>query len=270
LFALFIIFCSYCSASDIPALPRVATVIDPQLVSSGEVLQLSVSISWQGDADAYIIVPPEPVLPEGIRQVSSSFSSSARNDGQQLSYRFMLQADKQGDYTIPPFDIKYWARGADNESALQTDAISCRVVRFAFFEQYRIWFFVGAALLLGAIFLAIGIFVKRQRMRGQTTALKDDARTQAVAEQLRQCRGCKLQGDYGGFFRCALAIAKNIAPVDKILIDNLAAMLEKVQFSGYRPPAEDIDRIYRQLEKKAGEIAAADKGKESEYLKYCK
>ncbi len=43
-----------------------------------------------------------------------------------------------------------------------------------------------------------------------------------------------------------------VAPQDTALTDSLAAMLEKVQFGGFRPPAEEIERLLRQLEKSAG------------------
>ena len=57
---------------------------------------------------------------------------------------------------------------------------------------------------------------------------------------------------------------------DKTFIDSAGDMLEKIQFGGYRPPAEEVDRIFRQLEKRIGEITSQNKQKDLEYLKYCK
>jgi hypothetical protein len=44
--------------------------------------------------------------------------------------------------------------------------------------------------------------------------------------------------------------------------------LEKVQFGGYKPASEEIERVFRHIEKKVGEITSDKKDKELEYKKY--
>jgi len=40
-------------------------------------------------------------------------------------------------------------------------------------------------------------------------------------------------------------------------VDNLSATLERVHFGGYSPPAEEIDQVFRQMEKKPKRLSQA-------------
>ena len=91
-----------------------------------------------------------------------------------------------------------------------------------------------------------------------------------ATDSLQHCRQCKLRGDYAGFYQTALDCARMVAPQDTALTGSLAAMFEKVQFGGFRPPAEEIERVLRQLEKSSGWLINGDKNNGLDYQKYCK
>jgi hypothetical protein len=107
--------------------------------------------------------------------------------------------------------------------------------------------------------------VRRKEAAGGETPAREQA-----AALLQDCRRCKIGGDYTGFFRAALDLARMIAPQDATLAESIAAMLEKVQFGGFQPPAEDMERLLRQLEKSPGGLLSGDKKTEPDYQKYCK
>ncbi len=71
------------------AAPQVEATLAAATVSTGTPFTLSITVSWQGDADQYVIVPPEPELPEGVEKISSSFVSSASADMQRMHYTFL-------------------------------------------------------------------------------------------------------------------------------------------------------------------------------------
>ncbi|MEI6126302.1 MAG: BatD family protein [Pseudomonadota bacterium] len=254
---------------DAYALPRVTTVLASATVSSGRTFNIVINISWQGDADEYIIVPPEPVFPEGIRLVSSSFSSSVSSDNRLLDYQYNLKAEKPGAFTLQPVQIHYWEKGSDKESSLTTEEISLRAVRFAFFELYRTWLISAAGLLLcGAAILAVRLYYKKRKLKKAQVPIALDDKN--IFEQLQRCRQCKISGDYKGFYQSVLAAGKSFFGEDKTFIDNAEDMLEKVSFGGYWPSAEEVDRIFRQLEKRIGDITSQNKQQDLEYVKYCK
>lgn len=249
---------------------QAAAALEPATVSPSQHISFTITISWQGDADAYIIVPPAPVFPEGMKQVSSSFSSTVNSDMQRMHYCYTLKADGQGDFTIKPVQINYWEKGSDTQQSLTTEEVSAKVASFAFFKLYRTWIIAGAALVLAGVLIVLIVgYKKRGERKKKQSGLQQDT-NRDIMEMIERCRGHKIKGDAAGFYQCALAAAQRISGDDRNLIDSVAGMLEKVQFGGYTPPAEETDRIFRQLEKKAGGITASDAQKELDYAKYCK
>ena len=145
-------------------------------------------------------------------------------------------------------------------------------MRFALVENNTtIIVIICVVLLAGAGAGMVFVVLRRKKARRQKTAAGGETSAHKQAADLLQiCRQSKLRGDYAGFCTAALDLARMVAPQDTALTESLAAMLEKVQFGGFRPPAEDIERILRQLEKSAGGLIAGDKKNEPDYQKYCK
>ena len=259
------------SAAPAHAAPQVQATLAAATVSTATPFTLSISVSWQGNADQYVIVPPEPELPEGVEKVSSCFVSSSSGDMQHMHYRFILLALKNGDYTIKPAVVKYWARGEEKESTTAGQEIAFRAVRFVLVENNKnliasICVVLPASACVGMVFIVL----RRKKARRQKASGGDASALDQAAGSLQRCRQCKLQGDYAGFCQAALDCARMVAPQDTALAETLAAMLEKVQFGGCRPPAEDLERILRQLEKSSGLLISGDKKNEPDYQRYCK
>jgi hypothetical protein len=254
------------------AAPQVEATLAASTVSTGTPFTLSITVSWQGDADQYVIVPPEPGLPDGIEKLSSSFVSSASAGMQTMHYSYLLRALKNGDYTIPPAAVKYWARGEEKESTAASGEITFKAVRFALIENHATRIFSICVALLAVAVAGMGFIVVRRKkaLRQKQATSSETGADKQVAELLQICRQSKLRGDYAEFFKTALDLARMVAPQDSALTGTLAAMCEKVQFGGVRPPAEEIERLLRQLEKSSGKILSGNKKNEPDYLKYCK
>jgi hypothetical protein len=241
------------SAAPARAVPQVEAMLDAATVSTGTPFTLSITVSWQGDADQYIIVPPEPELPDGIEKLSSSFVSSASADMQTMNYSFVLRARNTGQYTIQPAQVKYWPRGEEKESTAASGEINFKAVRFALIENNTTLIACICSVLLAGVGAALVFIMRRKKIARRKDAAADGG-TEVhvrVAELLQVCRQCKLRGDHAGFCAAALDLALMAAPQETALIDNLAAMLEKVRFGGLLLTAEEIERLLRQLEKNA-------------------
>ena len=248
--------------------PQVETSLSDETAAPGAPVTLSVDISWKGDPEQYIIAPPQPELPDGIEQISSSFSSSARENEQRMQYRFVLRAAGEGAYTLKPVAVKYWARGQSQESTATGPEISFKAVRFSVLRN------TGAALTAGAAGLAIaavcaGLLIIRKKRRQITTAARAPSPSERIAQLLQTCRTSKLSGDYSLFYESAISLCELMPGQEGVRQDTLPAALEQVRFGGLRPPAEDVERLLRQLEKGAEKIASAEAGK-PDYQKYCK
>ena len=254
------------------AAPQVDAALAAPTVATGTPFTLSITVSWQGAADQYIIVPPEPELPEGVEKVSSSFASSASADLQHMHYTFLLSAQKNGPYTIKPVAVKYWEKGQDKESTTESAETTFKAVQFTLVgNNAQPVIIICLVVMAGAFAGMVFIVLRRKKARRQKAAAGGAASAGVLAaDSLQQCRQCKLRGDYAGFCQAALACARLVAPQDTALAESLTALFEKVQFGSFRPPAEEIERLLRQLEKSSGGLMAEDKKNELDYQKYCK
>jgi hypothetical protein len=259
-----------CLAAPAHAEPQVEATLAAETVSTGAPFTLSLSISWQGEADQYIIAPPQPELPEAVEQISSSFSSSASEDVQRMHYSFVLRAVKDGEYAIKPVAVKYWAKGETQESTIFSQEISFKAVAFAALKKNQGFLIIGAVACMLAGVGAGFYLIRRKKLRKKTAANAEASPVQIISQLLQTCRTSKIQGDYAGFYEAAIELGRLLPEQDSALSEKLASMLEKIRFGGLRPPAEEIERLLRQLEKSAEKILSAGAEKNPDYKKYCK
>ena len=257
-------------AAPVHAAPQVEATLAAETVSTGASFSLSLIVSWQGDADQYIIAPPQPEFPEGIEQISSSFASSAREDVQSMHYSFVLRAARNGDYAIKPVAVKYWARGETQESTALSQEISFKAVPYAWLQSNQSFAITSAAACIIAGASAGFFFIRRKRLRKKAAAPAESSPAQKISQLLQTCRTCKIRGDYAGVYEAAIALGGLLPEQDSPRSEQLPAMLEKIRFGGQRPPAEEIERLLRQLEKSAEKILSAGADKNQEYQKFCK
>jgi hypothetical protein len=169
------------------AAPQVEATLAASTVSTGTPFTLSIAVSWQGDADQYVIVPPEPGLPDGIEMLSSSFAFSASADMQTMHYSYILRALKNGDYTIPPAAVKCWARGEEKESTAASGEITFKAVRFALTENHAARLFIICAGLLAVAVAGMGVVVvRRKKARMQKQAAERGTGADRQAAELLQ------------------------------------------------------------------------------------
>ena len=219
-----------------------------------------------------MIVPPEPELPDGVEKLSSSFASSASADMQPMHYSFLLRALKNGAYTIKPAEVKYWARGEEKESTAESGEITFKAVRFALVENNTTLLSLSAWCCWPVRLPAWSLSCSEKKRRGGKNRLQV-ARRRRTGRRRTCCRsaarassGAIMQDSSQQLSTLRAWLLRRTAA----LTESLAAMLEKVQFGGVRPPAEEIERILRQLEKNVGGLIAGNKKNEPDYQKYCK
>ncbi len=251
------------------ASPEISTVLERNKISVNRQFNLYLNVSWHGAADAYLVVPPEPLLPEEIQILSSSFSSSVTSDTRLITYHYVLTAHKKGLFTIKPFQVKYWEKGDKQESFILTDEVSFEAVTFDIAGLTLTWtIMLAAAVLLGIIFIISVLTNRRVAKKDNTSGEKAVQQKDYAKQKIAECKECKLKGDVSGFFQTALDLAEKSFSQDKTFINNLTGQLEKVQFGGSSPTAEEIERTLRYLEKKTKQVFSGYDNKKPEFMKY--
>jgi LPXTG-motif cell wall-anchored protein len=224
-------------------LPRVELECPSDSVRPATPFELRVIVSWEGDAESHVIVPPEPVFPESFSLRSSSFEATVRNSLHQLIYRFMLVPRQTGRFTIYPVDIRCWPRGSSAELSLVTDTCVVTVEHTAWLPQKNIW--AAAAGIM--IIIAVGFYLSKKRTAFVSSSAEPVA--EANCSLVQQCRRELLQGNYAAFYTAALKAARVLMPADQALHSRIAASLERTRFSSEKPSAEDADHVLQQLER---------------------
>ena len=225
-------------------LPRVALECPSDVQRPTSPFKLNITISWQGDAQSHVIIPPEPVFPESFHVRSSSFEATVSDSLHQLTYRFILVPRETGRFTISPVTIHCWPRDSSTELSLLTNECAITVEPAAGLFQKKS--LAAAAAIMLAI-IAAGVYI----IKKHSDRIRPSKQPAVAADHtlVQQCRRELLQGDYTAFYTTALKAARALMPADQSLHNRIAAHLEHVQFSSRKPSAEDANHILRQLKR---------------------
>jgi hypothetical protein len=129
------------------AAPALSLCMEEDIIVVGIPFFITITISWKGDAEAYLVETPRLKLPEGITQSSSAYSTSATDAMHSLRYRYTLSAAATGNYVLDPVEISYWEKSAGDSRTARTDALRFTVSSRseAALQRYRI---PGVVLLI--------------------------------------------------------------------------------------------------------------------------
>jgi len=72
------------------ATPVVSLSLNKDTIVAHKIFLLELTVSWKGDADQYLVAPPQVTLPEGIEERGSSFSSTSKGEHYLLNYKYNL------------------------------------------------------------------------------------------------------------------------------------------------------------------------------------
>lgn len=224
-------------------LPRVALKCPPGIQQSATPFTISIIVSWKGDAETHLVIPPEPVFPKSFNVRSSSFEADVRDAHHQLTYRFTLMARQTGQFTIFPVDIRCWPRSSSTELSLVTNECSITVDEAGLSQKKML---AATAVIL---FIMISACVYMIKKRSTTRYTSSHPEAEASGKLLiQQCRDQHTRGDYAAFYTTALQAAHTLLPSDHNLSSRITANLERTRFSKEKPSAEDADYVLRRLE----------------------
>jgi hypothetical protein len=246
--------------------PRARIKLDTTSVPVNTPFTLELLIEWEGSAGDFIIHPEPLSPPEGLTIISDSFSSAITQSTHTLIYRYRLQAQKKGTYTLPPIAISYWPRNSKKEHTFHTGKITIKAetahsgVRAATAALGALAFCAGTALF---------IWIKKKK-RSAPHPIPASGTQQQVHKRLEECRRFRLSGDYTGFYRCLQDIADIVAQDDPSLRDTISSLLEQVQFGAQTPEAAQTDHLLREIERRTAAFYDDTKVREEELKKYCR
>jgi hypothetical protein len=244
--------------------PRVSLSLDKKNIPAQKPFSCKLTISWEGDADQYLVDRPRLTPPEGIVEIGSSSSSITRGNEYLLQYRYDLQAEKEGSYVLEPIAISFWAKGNNEEEQISTEKLTITVTSFSLAQYGENWLIpVALVIIVISLFSSLIVIISKKRRRDRpqtqsTTSLKD-----GLDSKLIHCNDFKIKGDWKNYIQTALAI-RNQLPTEVKGLEALDKLAERIHYGGFRPNTEEINLIHRQLEQAVKRVSTKDPDRELE------
>jgi hypothetical protein len=252
------------------ALPtlEVSIINKKDRVPVNKTFTLDLHIYWHGDADDFIVEPPSLRLPDDITQKGMSFSTSVTGDQYNLDFHYTLSTQNKGKFLIEPVQIKYWGKGDEKERIVLTEKVEFEAITFTILGLNMIWTLtIGVVLLILAIITGVLLKDKKMLTTREGTIQNIADSKENVLKKLRMLKESKINGDTISFYRCAIEILRATAG-DQNSLNDLGKVLEQVQFGGYKPTSEELDKVFRHLVKEVENSFPNQESKELASIKY--
>jgi len=251
------------------AAPVVSISLDRDTILVNKTFVFDLSISWEGDAELYVVDRPHITLPESIEEKGSSFSTTSKEGYYSLHYKYNLCVKKEGEYTIKPIEISYWEKGNNKEEKVKTEVLKFQVTSFSILNLNKYWLPAVLITIFLSLFITL-IVLRKKRKRVNDDQRSDDTVKETIVRELDKCNTYKLQGDWGNFLKTAISIRNKFPAGDKggKIMEELDMLAERTTYGGFHPTPEEINLIQRQLEKAFKNAFPNNKDRELDKIKF--
>ena len=222
---------------------------------AGEPFTVDVELFWAGNFEEYLPHPPEILLPEGVIQESMTAEASGGQGRKRLTYRATLRAEKPGKYALDPVEVRYTPRFEATPVAARVEGPTVEVVAPTILGLAPRTFAASAG---GLTALGLVGFVAARKLRGRRKSGGSPGAEafEALSADFEAARKKRLAGDGAG---CLLALAEldralrredGQSEADDAVPESLAQAVERARYGGEMPPAEELDRLQRSIERR--------------------
>lgn len=209
----------------------------------GDAFEMAITVTWDGQADAYDIRIPEPEATDGVRFRMLGTESNTTGNRTRMRFRWQVAVDAPGTLSLSDL-VPVMAYAPDQSAPLTVqprqplivtvDGPPSRWRRVALFA-------VGGA----ALGLAVGGVLTLRRRHGHADAEETRAAERQhldeLAAELAEARAHRIAGDPRAYLHRleAVAAACDLASEAR---DELRALAERTTFGSYQPTDEELDR----------------------------
>ena len=256
--------------NELPGAPAVSLSLDKGTIYTNRNFSFELALSWEGDADQYLVVPPQITLPAGIEEKDSSFRSVSRGDRYSLYYRYDLFSQQEGDYHIQPIEISYWEKGKNKEEKIKTEVLNFKVTSFSIINLGKYWLLFILAIFLLSLFMVVIVLYKRKKGVVNDQKMDSVITREMISEELDQCNAYKMEGDWENYLKKVISIRNKIPALneDEESIQALDALVERTTYGGFCPSSEEISLTQRKLERAFKNAFPDDKDKDLDGIEF--
>jgi len=250
--------------------PAVSLSLDKEIIPLNKTFVCKLVVSWEGDADLYLVAPPHLTLPEGIEEESSTFSSISKGEFYSLTYSYTLHAKKKGGYLLPPIEISYWEKGINKEEKIKTDELHFKASSLGITIPGKYLLAGTLAIILAGLFVTLIVLNKKKKRARGEVRLETAITKEMMLRELEQSNAYRIKGDWENYLQKVISIRNKLPAQDKgeHSLGNLDTLAERITYGGFRPTPEEIHLIQRQLEKALKRAFPDDKDKELDGIEF--
>ena len=228
--------------------PTADLVLSKKILAPGESFFVDVRLQWSGNFEEYLPHPPQLFLPEGISEERMTASTSSRDGRNRITYRVDLKAEKPGTFALDPVELRYTPRF---ESVPVASRLTGPTVEVKPSALSRLSPGILAATAGGLMALGLATFLWMRRRAGAAAAAPGSDCYDRLSLCYDKAKARRLQGDGAGFVTALGEIALELSPDCS---DTWSDLLERVRYGAQVPPAEELDRLQRGIERRLAQL----------------
>jgi peroxiredoxin len=217
----------------------------------GEPFYLDVRLHWSGDLAEYLPQPPRVLTPEAVTRERVTASTTSREGRNVVSYRLEMRADEVGRFALDPVELRYTPRFESSPIESRVSGPTVEVTPRTIAGLRPKILVIGSLTALAAGLAVFGVLSRRRAVGSETESVSPYERLQASFEEARALR---LQGDGAGFLLALAELEHELGPVDEEIESYWQQTAERVRYGGQVPPADELDRLQRGVERRLNEL----------------
>ncbi|MGB3562608.1 MAG: TlpA disulfide reductase family protein [Thermoanaerobaculia bacterium] len=217
----------------------------------GETFYLDVRLHWSGDLEEYLPQPPRVQTPDAVTRERVTASTTSREGRNVVSYRLELRADEVGRFALDPVELRYTPRFESSPIESRVSGPTVEVVPRTIAGLRPKTLAIGGLTALAAGLAVFGVLTRWRAAGSQTAGVSPYERMQTSFEEARALR---LQGDGAGFLLALAELEHELGPVDEESESYWRQAAERVRYGGQLPPADELDRLQRRVERRLNEL----------------
>ncbi|MGB6639415.1 MAG: hypothetical protein WBG67_01455, partial [Thermoanaerobaculia bacterium] len=217
----------------------------------GETFYLDVRLHWSGDLEEYLPQPPRVQTPDAVTRERVTASTTSREGRNVVSYRLELRADEVGRFALDPVELRYTPRFESSPIESRVSGPTVEVVPRTIAGLRPKTLAIGALTALAAGLGVFGVLSRWRAAGSRTAGVSPYERMQTSFEEARALR---LQGDGAGFLLALAELEHELGPVDEESESYWRQAAERVRYGGQLPPADELDRLQRRVERRLNEL----------------
>jgi len=233
---------------------------------TGSPFQLDVHLRWAGSIEDYLPMPPQVSLPDGVSLLRVSASTSSAQGSSVVTYQLTLEADQAGSFALDPVELRYTPRGERQPMIARVTGptVVVRPRRVAGLAPRTLGMVAGGVLAAAALGLLAARRIRARRGHAAAPVESSYARLRARFESARLSR---LQGDTAACLLVLAELGRELGLTDEGEADGVQSMVEQVRYGGQAPPAEDLDRSMRRIERRLESLRPDTEQNEREVIR---